>query len=211
MDNLITEKIEQEIKDIQGIKKISSTSNVGVSNIVAELENDADTLKVLTDIKDKVTKANLPSDAEDPIVTEISTDNERMFNVLLFGKSDRFTRDYLQEKAQEIKKLLEGQDGITRIDIDGGGEYEVHVVVNKARAQALGITIGQVTQFIRSINRNQPLGNHTIDGLSYDFRIEGEIENITQLEDMPMPINGRVVFLKDISEIKKVYKDDRIM
>jgi len=84
MDTLITQKIEKEIEDIEGIKKITSSSAIGVANTTIELDNDVDTSKVLVEIQDAVDKTQLPSDAEDPIVTEISTSNETMFNVLLY-------------------------------------------------------------------------------------------------------------------------------
>jgi len=49
-----------------------------------ELNNNADVSKALVDIKDAVDKVSLPNDAEDPIVTEISIGNERMFKVFLY-------------------------------------------------------------------------------------------------------------------------------
>ena len=109
MDTLITQKIEKEIEDIEGIKKITSSSAIGVANTSIELDNEVDTSKALVEIKDAVDKTQLPSDAEDSIVTEISTSNETMFNVLLYGSGDVFTDAYLRERAQDIKVQLENQ------------------------------------------------------------------------------------------------------
>jgi multidrug efflux pump len=107
MDTLVTEKIEQALDNIDGIKKITSNSTIGLANTTVELDNDIDTSKVLVEIKDAVDKVSLPSDAEDPIVTEISTDNERMFQVLLYGDTSMFTPAYIQESARSIKSILE--------------------------------------------------------------------------------------------------------
>jgi len=85
MDSLVTEEIEAAVKDISGIDKIDSTSQVGVAFTTLTLDNDADTREVLTDVKAEVDKVRLPSDAEDPNVSEISTDNELMFQMLLYG------------------------------------------------------------------------------------------------------------------------------
>jgi multidrug efflux pump subunit AcrB len=62
---------------------------------------------VLAEVKDAVDKASLPSDAEDPTVTEVSTDNEVMFEVLLY--SQEYDIDYLRTKAASIKRALDGQ------------------------------------------------------------------------------------------------------
>ena len=85
MDGLVTDEIEQAVKDIKGIDKIDSTSRVGVSSTTLTLDNEADVRQVLIDVKAEVDKVNLPADAEDPSVNEISTDNEVMFQVLLYG------------------------------------------------------------------------------------------------------------------------------
>ncbi|HKL44146.1 MAG TPA: efflux RND transporter permease subunit, partial [Candidatus Absconditabacterales bacterium] len=107
IDNLITNKIEKEIKDISGIKKISSTSSSSISNIMIEFENDADMTQSLVDIKDAVDKINLPSDAETPVVQDISVNNEMMFSVLIYGDQDKFSQFYLKDKGRKIKANLE--------------------------------------------------------------------------------------------------------
>jgi multidrug efflux pump len=109
IDTLITQHIEAEIKDIEAIKKISSTSNQGISFITAELEADADESKALVDIKDAVDKADIPTDANDPQVTALSTDNERMFTLLLYGDANIYSQQYMQRKARDLKHTLEGK------------------------------------------------------------------------------------------------------
>jgi multidrug efflux pump subunit AcrB len=105
----VTEKIEQKIKDIEGLKKMSSTSSIGVSSIILEFDNGVDMSKALVDVKDAVDKVSLPSEAQDPFVTEISTDNERMFDIVLYGNDQQFSQQYIKEKARKIKYSLEGK------------------------------------------------------------------------------------------------------
>ena len=112
MDTLITTEIEDAIDDIEGIKKISSSSKVGMANTVAELYNDVEASEVLVDIKDAVDKIDLPTDANDPIVTEISTSNELMFELLLYGEPGTFPPQRLKEVANQFKDQLEGKYGI---------------------------------------------------------------------------------------------------
>lgn len=207
IDTLITQEIEQEIKDIAGINKITSTSNVWIASTTVELNNDADTTNVLAEIKDAVDKVRLPSDAEDPIVTEISTDNEVMFEVLLY--SQQYDIDYLRTKAASIKRALDGQWEINRIDIDVQTKYDIQAQVQKQQIERLGLTLGQLSQTISAFNRNQPIGNFTIGDLQYDFRIDGERRSLQALEQIPIPSSSNVVTLADIAQIEKVYNDDR--
>ncbi len=106
IDSLITEKIEDEISWIDWIKKYTSTSSVWISNTIIELYNDVDTRNALTDIKDAVDKVNLPEDAEDPLVIEISSSNELMFEVLLYWKAEDFSSFELMQAWQVIKNTL---------------------------------------------------------------------------------------------------------
>ena len=107
MDTLITQEIEDAISDVEGIKKISSSSNVGVAITTIELENDTDTAKALVEIKDEVDKLDLPEESNDPRITEITTSNELMFELLLYGDKELFPPQRLKSLAHRLIKKLE--------------------------------------------------------------------------------------------------------
>lgn len=214
IDNLITEKIEQQIKDIDWIKKISSTSLVWFSSIIVELDNDADASKVLVDIKDSVDKVSLPADVDDPVVTEISTDNERMFKVVLFADSQKYSQEYLKEKAKSLKDRLDWRWDISRVDIDdlnSDSIYEIYVLLDKIKTEQLWLSVSQIIQNIRGFNVNQPLGNHILDWYAYDFRVQWELTNLQDLWSIPIYTpSWSFVLLQDIAKIEKRLKDDSI-
>ncbi len=210
MDTLITEKIEQSLEGIDGVKKITSSSAIGLANTTIELNNDADTSKALVDIKDAVDKTQLPSDAEDSVVTEISTDNERMFNVLLYGDADIFTQAYLRERAQLIKTDLENRWFVSRIDIQWGSDYEVRVIIDQDKAKQIWLTMNDISTAIRANNSNQPLGNHRIDTLNYTFRIQWEWIDEQDILKTPIVIQNDVVELWSLAQVQRHYTDDRV-
>ena len=222
VDSLITEKIEKEIKDIDGIKKITSSSSVWLSSITVELYNDANTRDVLTDIKDEIDTISLPEDAEDTRVVELSSSNELMFEVLLYWDAERFTYFYIMSKSQIIKDALEWTNGIASIDVwwadlqwfwspSSANDYEIKVLLDKDKVDLLGLNISQIASTIRSYNKNTPIGNYTIWDLNYDFRFDGELENIEDLKNTVIRgKNGSNILLSDISEIKKEYRWEKI-
>ena len=210
IDNLITEKIESELKDVDGVKKLSSTSSIGVGTTIIELENGVDMTKALSDVKTAVAKVSLPADALDPIITEVSTDNQKMFSVLLYGKSSDNSPDLLKEKARKIKKALDGKWNINSVDIDWTSDYEIHVLVQRKKADALWVSLLQLSQVINAFNKNQPLGNHSLGDLSYDFRIDGELKDEQALLDLPVSANGGFIKLGDIATVQKKLKDQRL-
>lgn len=109
IDQLITTKVEDKIKSINGIDKITSTSSVGVSSIVITLKNETNTKDFVNDLKTEIAKVLLPSDAKDPLVSEISTANEVLFELMLYGNSKDFTNNHLRTLAYEMADNLQGK------------------------------------------------------------------------------------------------------
>ena len=222
VDNLITEKLEKSIKNIEWISKISSTSNAWMSSIIIEFDNDADMVQATTDVKDAVDSTNLPSDAEEPRIQDISINNEMMFSVVLYGDDAKFDQFYIKEKWRLIKANIEGKAWINRIDFDGSSMsiwiinsnsdsfYDIQVFINKEKAEELWISLIQISQSIKNRNSNQPIWTHTIWDLWYDFRIQWEIVNIQELWDIPIQTSNGYIKLNEISTIQKSLKNDSI-
>lgn len=221
IDSLITEKIEKEIEDIEGISKITSASSVGVSSVTVELENGVETRDIMTDIKDRIDTIALPSEADDSIVREISTRNELLFEALIYSEEplDNFT---LNQKARQIQNALEGKSGIAEINIGWAGagldqsasdaaDYDIEVLISKEKLELLDITMANVANTLRSYNKNTPIGNYTVWELNYDFRFDGEFSDISQLENTIIKWNGSsTIRLKDIATIQRKYDEDII-
>lgn len=210
IDQLVTQEIEQAIKDIDGIKKISSSSKVGISNITVELDNEADVKSVMTEIKDEIDKVQLPSEAEDPFVLEVSFDSEVMFDLVLYGDPNITTPESLKALARSIKNKLTGQWRISSINIAGWDEYDIQLVLNRAKMEQIGISLTQVMSTIRAFNQNIPLGNFTVGDLDYDFRIQGELKNPHELLDLEVVGATENVLLKDLGEIVYKYNDESV-
>ena len=221
IDSLITEKIEKEIEDIEGISKISSNSSIWISSVSVELENGVSIRDTMTDIKDRIDTIVLPTDADDPIVREISTRNELLFEALIYSEKELWNFA-LTQKWREIQSAIEGKNGIASIDIwwvwaglDGAAsdasDYDIEVLVSKAKLELLDISIASVSNTLRSYNKNTPLGNFTIWDLNYDFRFDGEFQSISDLENTIIKGSGSsIVRLKDIAKIQSKYDQDSI-
>jgi len=219
IDSLITKKIEDNISWIDWIDSIDSTSSDSVSTVMATLENDADVDSVANKVQDAVNTISFPSDANDPVVTQIDTDliGTMIFSVALYSKDDRYDENYLKDRATQLKKALEGVGKIDTIELNDGSRslaglaskaesYDIEVLINENRLTQLWIPITQISSIIQGFNKSQPLGTHTLWEKEYSFRINGEITSIDELKQTPITLtSGKTVPLESIATIKKKY------
>ena len=126
MENLVTRPIEMELRGLENVKEITSTSGEGYSSIFIEFESGTDIDFALQRVKDRVdfAKSDLPTDAEDPVVQEINLSNIPIIVVNIAG-------DYglvlLKEIAEDFEDLFETIPGVLDARVVGGLEREVQV------------------------------------------------------------------------------------
>ncbi len=212
IDSLITDKIEKEIEWVDGVKKYTSTSSMGLSFIKVDLETNAVTREVLTDLKDKIDGVDLPADARDPVVSEIDVTQEKLFALYLYAKNENTSKFDLLQKAQFLKNALQKNKYIGEVDINPSDDYEIQVLIDKNKMNQLGLSMRQIAGVIQSYNKNTPIGNYTIDQLNYDFRFDGELTSPNQLKNIIIRSgNSSFLTLGDIATIETKYKDTSIM
>jgi len=223
MDSLITDEIEKEINDIEWIKKITSTSSVGISTTTVELETWANTRDILTDIKDKVDNLDLPEDASDPNVIEISSNNTLIYEALIYWKDRNFSDFELIQKAKLIKNKLESVAGISSIDVGSinnmkiwsssskWSDYQIKVLLSKEKVELYWLSIINISNTIKSNNKDTPIWNYRVWELSYDFRFEWELSSLEDLKNVIIRDEwSSQIKLSDIAEFKIEYPWDDI-
>jgi len=172
---LITKEIEQEIQGINGIKEIRSTSTEGLSSIVVEFHPDVPMDDAAQEVRDQVdmAKADLPSDAEDPVITEIDISEFPIMNVNLAAD---YSLTRLKELAEDLRDEFEAAPGVLEVDIAGGLEREVQVNVNLNSLLGYGLSFSDIADAIKDENTNIPGGSIDLDSQNYLVRVEGRFQ-----------------------------------
>jgi len=185
IDTLITQEIQTELADIEWVKKITSTSTQGSVRFSVELENETDIRDALSDVREAVNRANLPADADDPIIVEAKPD-KRLFTLVLKAPSSLYWSNFFKEQARKIQEELEWTLGIKEIQIAWWTDIDLVVMLNQWQMELMWLTLANVANQIRSMNANQALGNYRIDDVRYDIRIDGEVRTLDQLRALPI-------------------------
>ncbi|MEO1228126.1 MAG: efflux RND transporter permease subunit [Myxococcota bacterium] len=191
VENLITQRIEQELQSIAGIDEIRSTSVEGVSSIVVEFTPDVSIDDANQKVRDKVdlAKPELPNDVEEPIISEIDLSE---FPIMAVNLAADYSLARLKEVAEDLQDELESISGILEVVLIGGLEREVQVEVDRAKLQGYNLSFDDIASTIRSENTNIPGGSIDTERLNYLVRVDGQFDDPREIEDLVVKsVEGR--------------------
>ena len=161
------------------------------------------------EVNEKVDKAMnfLPRDMRRPEVIRASASDIPVFYLMVNKKEETITgnkEEFLQLSnftGQVIRKRLEQLPEVALVDMSGLQYPEIKITPNKAYLQNGAFTISQLEQVLRE--NNIDLGNLLIrDGqYQYNIRFNTRLRDVSDIENVPVNLNGKVVLLRDISDI----------
>jgi multidrug efflux pump subunit AcrB len=202
MEELVTKKIEKKIAGIKGVKKITSNSSNSISNITVEFEAKEDLDSSIRKLRDQVTsaKSDLPADAKEPVVTEISLTDTPIWTISLSGPYDGFT---LKKYADDLKDSLDKIPGVREVSVTGGDDKQFEVAYDPQKLDYYNFTADQANQAIKALNLVIPAGNFEGTKFNYPIKADGRIFDIKQLQDLPITHTdqGAIIYLKDVASV----------
>ena len=208
IENLITRPIEKEINTISEIKEIRSNSIQGFSTIVAEFVSGTDIEYAKSKIKDAVDKAkiNLPTDLpRESDVYEISFSDFPVMSVTLSGE---YSIEKLESYGEILKDELEKISDVSKVEIAGVEEKEISIMVNPFELEARNLSFSDIENAVKYENISVSGGNLLENDMRRSVRLIGEFKQIEDIENIIISNrNDKVVFLKDIAEIRFGYKE----
>tara|TARA_B100001057_G_scaffold219494_1_gene219879 strand:+ start:22345 stop:25731 length:3387 start_codon:yes stop_codon:yes gene_type:complete len=208
IENLITRPIEKEINTISEIKEIRSNSIQGFSTIVAEFVSGTDIEYAKSKVKDAVDKAkiNLPTDLpRESDVYEISFSDFPVMSVTLSGE---YSLEKLESYGEILKDELEKISDVSRVQIAGVEEKEIAIMVNPFELEARALSFSDIENAIKFENISVSGGNLLENDMRRSVRLIGEFKEVEDIENIIISNrNNKVVFLKDVAEVKFGYKE----
>lgn len=201
MERLVTNIVERELKDLDDVKKMTSTSAESSSMVQIEFETSVDMDDAYQKTRDKVDKAkpDLPVDAEEPILIEI---NISEFPIMVVNISGDYGLEKLKQVGEKLEDEIEQIPGVLEVDLVGGLEREIQVYLNPERMEYYKIGAGQVIGRIQEEHLTTPAGYLELGNSKYSVRIPGEYKNVSQMEDIVVKApGGKPVKIRDIGRV----------
>ncbi len=202
IENLITRHIEKELKDLNGVKKMTSASYQDLSMIVVEFETDVEVEQAKWDVKDKVdnAKRELPDDLDsDPIVDDIDLAEFPVLNINLSGDYSIFE---LKKFAEDLQDDFESLKEIREAQIKGVDEREIKIHVDPHKMSAYDLSFMDIEMAIQAENITMGAGEVIVDGTRRSIRVQADYTNMDQIRNTIIKdIDGKAIYIKDIAEV----------
>lgn len=208
METLVAQPIETKLKEIAKIKKLSSSSQEGFSNIIIEFETDVDIDDAVRKVREKVDQAkpDLPEDLEEPIIQEINFENIPIMLVSIVGNRSLVQ---LKKIAEDLQDKFEMINGVLDVKLSGGLEREVKVDINPERLQYYNLGLNDIISAIQQENLTVPGGSVESGNLKYTVSIPGEFDNLAEISDVVVKkVNGYPIYLRDLAQVEFGFKDE---
>ncbi|WP_019504365.1 efflux RND transporter permease subunit [Pleurocapsa sp. PCC 7319] len=207
IENQVTDKIEKELKSLKGLKDLSSASFDGSSLIRVEFEAEAPIAESISLVRAEVDEAKpeISSDAEEPKVEQISTQDTPVLTVGLYGDIDLAI---LSKAAEDIEDILETVPNVRKVDLSGNREEVIQVQLIPSRLVTMGVSATQVADAIQKANRDLPWDQIESDEIGTQLRYYGRLRSLEDLRNLPVTrlegeVGGRVVRLQELAEVRR--------
>jgi multidrug efflux pump subunit AcrB len=172
-------RIEEEIADVDGIDRITSTATEGVGAVTAELVTGTDVSKALDEIKNIVDGIDtFPVEAEKPIIQEVVL-RRQVIDVVISGDTDEATLKHVGERVRDDISAL---PGITQVELAVARPYEVSIEVSEAALQGYRLTFDDVAAAVRRSSLDLPGGSVKTEGGEILLRSLGQAERAPEFE-----------------------------
>ncbi|PMM29676.1 efflux RND transporter permease subunit [Vibrio lentus] len=208
VETLVTEVIENKLRELSEVKLVSSTSRPGVSIVTLEL-NDVITEPepVWSQARDKLSdiESILPEGSHSP---DLDSDHTYAFTTITAltwsgaGEPDRLT---LGRYAKELAKRLRTLSGTEFVDEYGMPQEEIQISLRTADAAALGRSSANIAESLEGADAKNSAGELVSAYSRFGLEIKSELDSIERIKQVPIATdsNGHIIRMEDIASVKR--------
>jgi HAE1 family hydrophobic/amphiphilic exporter-1 len=210
VETLVTRPIEEVVGIVSGVKRLTSVSRPGLSQVTLEFEWGRNMDFAALDVRQKLELITLPREIEKPVLLRFDPANDPVLRLFVTGGRDLYQLRYNAEEV--LKKDLESTDGVAAIKVNGGFEEEIGVRVDQGKLALMGVTIDEVNQKLRRENVNQAGGSLYEREARYLVRARNEFKDLNDImETVLVAREDRIVKMSDVAEVYRGHKQREVI
>ncbi|MEO0525690.1 MAG: efflux RND transporter permease subunit [Bacteroidota bacterium] len=206
MERLITDPLEERLKNVSNFVEMTSTSQEDYSMVVVEFDESITVEAAKQEVKDEVDGEKAGEDwpifngaKVEPNVFDLNL--AESFPILNVNLTGDYPIEKLKEFAEDLEDEIENLEEIKQVDIRGAQDKEVEVAVDINKMMAAKVNFDDIIQSIANGNMTLSAGNLITSGQRRTIRITGEIEKPSELNNFVVKSENGAIYLKDIAQI----------
>ena len=206
----IAKRIEDQVVTIDGLKHVSSSCMENVCQTLLEFNLGVNVDIAATDVREKLDliRADFPLDAEDPKIMKFDINAMPIITLALTGDvSLEELYDYADNTLRDRITVI---SGVADVDLIGGAEREVHVMLDRQKLAARGLSSMDVVQAVQQGIGTIPSGRIIDRGTEYSVKFDAEYENIEDIASLEvLNDNGRRCYIRDVGYVEMTTEELR--
>ena len=210
IENQVTEKLEEGMSSVSGLKNIYSTSAEGYSQVFLEFHMEAEVREADQDVREQMStiRDQLPEGVEEPTIVRFDVSATP---VMVFGFASDMPLDQLRDLAEDkVKNRIEQTEGVAGVELIGGLEREIRVELDSRRLEAYDIPVQRIIQALASENLNVPGGRMDQEPREIILRTTGEFESPDQIDEIIVASRqGVPIYVRDVARVRDSFKELR--
>ncbi|HEY8141497.1 MAG TPA: efflux RND transporter permease subunit, partial [Kofleriaceae bacterium] len=202
MESKVADPIEEAVNTMSGIKILRSVNVESVSQVFIQFDLEVDVDQATQDVRDRVSSilSILPKGIDPPKVQKLDVGSAPIMSVALSGKLE--PRELTRLADDVVKDRIQRINGVGAVELIGGREREIHVLVRPADLTGLGFTVEDVARALQSQNLEMPAGRVEQGTRELTVKTRGEVRTVQEIRDIILTgTGGAVVRLSQVADV----------
>ena len=209
IESLVTEPVEEAIASVSGLDTMQSTSNEGMSIIMAQFTNNTDIDEAVSTIENNIDMVSmmLPEDVDEPMVLKLDINSmaAMMMSVSYEGYDLVQTKKFIEDN---VEPKIKSAGGVASVSVSGGQDRVIEVEIDPNKMQGYNMGFTDIISAIAGQNKNLPAGNTEANKKDLAVRMMGEFSKISEIGLVPLTTSqGQVIYIKDVANISDTFSE----
>jgi HAE1 family hydrophobic/amphiphilic exporter-1 len=209
MAKTVSSILESSLTTISGIDTLSSTSVTGTSIITVSFDVDKPLDEAFSDVQSKVdaARAQLPKDADSPIITKFDSSSSPILWVSLSGPRSQLELD---DMATALQKRIETVSGVGQVQLVGAPTKQMNIVLDSGKLAAYKLTYADVQTALTNNHLTQSGGKLHSDGKEYVLKLDFQVYKPEDIAKIALTTkDGATIRIGDVATVSEGTDDSR--
>ncbi|PYY29493.1 efflux RND transporter permease subunit [Paenibacillus illinoisensis] len=184
----VTKPLEQTLRNVEGIKTLTSTSMENAASITLEFDYGTDLNNATAAVREALNEVQLPDGVQKPTISKFSINSFPVVSLSLSDKDGGDLEQLTRLVESDIQPALEDIDGVAQVQVSGQYVKEVQLKFNQDKMNELGLTEDTVNGIVQGSSVRVPLGLFELDEAQKAVVVDGNIIDLDDLKNLAIPV-----------------------